>query len=68
MKPLGRQTPQGRETLLNLLQTYEVAINQLQSSREAKISAFRERLERRRADVIAALAEQTTRFGGSRAN
>jgi hypothetical protein len=68
VKPLGHQTPLGRETLLNLLQTYEGAISQLQSSPEPKIRAFRLRLERRQADVIAELAKQVTRFEASPGN
>jgi hypothetical protein len=47
----------GRETLLNLLQMYESAISQLESRSEPRIAAFRERLQRRRTEVIAALAE-----------
>jgi hypothetical protein len=50
----------GGETLLNLLRVYESAIGQLESRTEPRIAAFRKRLEQRRAEVIAALAERSS--------
>jgi hypothetical protein len=47
----------GRESLLNLLRVYDSAISQLESRSESRIAAFRKRLQRRRTEVIAALAE-----------
>lgn len=49
----------GRETLLRLLEIYDEAIAQVKSSSDPRLLAFRQRLERQRTDVIAALAKNS---------
>jgi len=46
------------DTLLNLLQMYDRALRELELRPEPRIKAFCGRLQRRRAEVVAALAEQ----------
>ncbi len=47
-----------RESLLSLLESLESAISELQSRDEARLDAVISRLERRRAEVVAALASK----------
>jgi hypothetical protein len=45
-----------KETLLNLLQIYETALSELRQMADPSVSGLIVRLERHRAEVIAALA------------
>jgi hypothetical protein len=45
-------------TLLTLLQTYETAIGELERLRDPSVAELLRRMERHRAEVIAALAAQ----------
>jgi hypothetical protein len=47
-----------KTTLLTLLQTYETAIRELERLRDPSVAALLRRMERHRAQVIAALAAQ----------
>ena len=47
-----------KTTLLGLLQLYEVAIGELHEFRDPGVTELLQRMERHRAEVIAALAEQ----------
>jgi hypothetical protein len=57
----GQATPVKRltkTTLLNLLQLYESVIRELEALRDPGVAGLLRRMERHRAEVIAALAEQ----------
>jgi hypothetical protein len=45
-----------RESLLSLLESVESAISELQSRKEPRLEGVISRLERRRAEIVAALA------------
>jgi hypothetical protein len=47
-----------RESLLSLLESLESAISELQARDEPRLDAVISRLERRRAEVVAALASK----------
>jgi len=47
-----------RESLLSLLESLESAISELQARGEPRLDAVISRLERRRAEVVAALASK----------
>ena len=47
-----------RESLLSLLESLESAISELQAGDEPRLDAVISRLERRRAEVVAALASK----------
>ena len=48
-----------QRTLLNLLGLYETAIRELEALRDPSVAGLLRRMERRRTEVIAALAEQS---------
>jgi hypothetical protein len=54
-RPVKRLT---KTTLLNLLQLYESVIRELEALRDPGVAGLLRRMERHRAEVIAALAEQ----------